>query len=269
MNQRMKYNVMGLLMTYMPSFLELLGDQEISWTSINRILEAHIQKVRDEFAVTQEVVQKEATFYGVLMNHHFGTGESSGMFDFYDATFKSLCRILSNEEKKPIHRMLSKVLLNPNKDYLNFIGELATLNKLMLTEEYELINIEETIHPERAVSADIFFKRKKDGIELLIEVLNLHIENKEFKNNCEIESHLSAKFSKKVGEKIINPERLVLIQPVLWTSGLAQIKQLCDFYEEGKFNITYVIPPMTYATWRHLDGTFEYRFESVRTILKD
>ena len=265
----MDFDVRNALVTYMPSLLELLGDQKISWTSINKGLTLHLEKIRNQHISTQTIVESEATFYSIIIDHHFGKGDSSGMFSFYDATFKSLSLILSTEEKKVIHRMLSKVLNNLTKDYINFIGELACLNKLMLTGEYNLINIEEVIHIERLVTADIFLKRKNDGLEILIEVLNLHIENRDFQTYQELRSHLSSKFLRKVQEKIINPDRLTLIQPVVWTNGLSQIGQLSNFYQNENFQINNVLPPMIYATWKYLDGSYEHRFESVRTILNE
>jgi hypothetical protein len=262
----MKYDVKKAIQIYFPSFLELLGEQNISWTSIDKGLEAHLQKIKDKLEDTPNGIWKEATFFTIMINHSLENGKGKGMFDFYDKIFKSLLLVLSKKEKEPIHRMLSKVLTNLDKNYLNFIGELATLNKLMLTGEYELLNIEEPIHPDRNITADIFMRRKNDRTEILIEVLNLHLEDREFNDYITLQNHLRSKFVKKMSDKLITSNN-VLIQPVIWTSTLEQIQQLSDLYTINNFQIDNVAVPLTYLTFVDSNGVYEHRFESVRTIL--
>lgn len=145
----MKYDIENSLRKYLPSLIELLGEQKISWTSINENLHDYIQKIKTETKVKGQDVQKDATFYSIIVRKISGKGDTDGMFDFFNETCESLGRILSESEKKPLHRMISKVLLTLDYRYLNFIGELATLNKFMKTGEYELINIEEPINEKK------------------------------------------------------------------------------------------------------------------------
>jgi hypothetical protein len=266
---KIKYDVKTSLANHMPSLVRLLGEQNIAWSSINKNLLKYINEVKVEFISTKIPIEREATFYSILVRKFFGKGDTDAMFDFYDKTFVSLNKVLTEIEKKPLHRMISKVLSNLNHNYLNFIGELATLNKFMDTGEYHLNDIEKIIHPEKNKGADISLIRKMDNIEVLIEVLNIHLETKKFENYDQLEYHLQSKFENKSKDKFINPKIIIFIQPIIWTSDLEQLNMVCKFYSETNFKMENVIVPMSYLTFKHTDGKFEHRFESLKTILND
>jgi len=266
----MKYDVENILKQHMPSLLDLLGEQRISWTSVNRQLEKHIIAIREEYKLTQTIIRKDANFHTIIKNKIIGNCQSDGMFDFYNKLFSSLNKILTKEEKKPIHRIVKSILTETNKDYLNFIGELATLNKFMQTGEYNLGNIEEVIHSDQKITADILLQRKVDKIEVLIEVLNLHLEIKEFENFESLECYLTSKFNKKISDKkLLDTNKIIFIQPVVWTIDDKQLKFICEFYSNTHFKIDKVITPMSYITYKNINGDYEHRFESIRTIMVD
>lgn len=269
-NYILKYNVENFLKQQMPNLIDILGDQKISWTSVNGILERHISKARNEFNLTGKPVERDATFYSILIEKYKGSGKADGMFDFFNKLFGSLNEILSEMEKKPINKVITSVLTTADKDYLNFIGELATLNKLMLTQQYDLINIEEPIHEENDLSADIFLRHKADGKEILIEVLNLHLEIKEFKEFSNLEYHLKSKLEKKKADKdISNSTKAIFIQPVVWTKDEAQLNFVKGFYLKTGFKIENVNEPLVYATFKLKDGSFEHHFEYISTIFSN
>lgn len=263
------YNVKPVLELYLPSLLDLLGNQQISWSSINELVQRHLDTIRSEISRTKTGVWRDATFYSVLINHHFGDKSASGMFSFYNETFKSLKNNIPADDRLVLHRMVTKVLSNLNKGYVNFIGELACLNKLMLSGNYILINIEEKINSSQGTSADIFLKQKNDSTEILIDVVNLHLEDRHFATLDDMDRHIRSKILKKVSDKNINPNRPVYIQPVLWTESLEQLTQAYDLYKSNDMEISSSFIPYTYATWRHSDGSFEHRFETVSSILDE
>lgn len=82
------------------------------------------------------------------------------MFSYFNQLFYDLKNNLSKDEHKLLRSMISGVLTNANKDYLNFIGELATLNTYMATGLYNLIRVEERVLRERNVSIDIYLRQK-------------------------------------------------------------------------------------------------------------
>lgn len=265
----MKYNVKKALQQYLPSFLILLNEQNISWTSINNGLEKHLETLKIKIDDNQQnKIEKEVTFYSLLVNHVTGSEKGKAMFDFNNKIFIQLSNSLSLEEKKPIHKMLSGVLQNFDKNYLNFIGELATLNLLIKTGNYELLNIEEKIHPDRNISADLFLRSKDDKKEFLIEILNIHLEDIEFDNNDSLRFHLESKLKKKKDNKFINPNRIIFIQPVIWIKNFEQLKKICDLYNIYGFAVENVLLPVSYVSFLNTDGSFEHRFENLKTILE-
>jgi len=264
----MKYNVENFLQLQMPNLIKILGDHKISWTSVNGILERHINNVRDEYNLTEKIIKKDANFYSILVERIKGTGKSDGMFDFFNKLFGSLYEILTEKEKIKINKIITSVLTSVNKDYLNFIGELATLNKFMLTNQYELLNIEEPIHEGNNLTADIFLKNKTTEKEILIEVLNLHLEIKEFKEFSNLEYHLKSKLEKKKKDKgVENSIKVIVIQPVIWTKDEVQLNFVREFYSKTKFEIENVNEPLVYVTFRLKDASFEHHFEYISTVI--
>jgi len=266
----MKYDVENFLRQQMPNLINILGDQKISWTSVNSILERHINNVREEINKTQKTVERDATFFTILVEKFKGSNRADGMFDFFNNLFGSLNEILSEKEKKKINKIITSLLTKADKDYLNFIGELATLNKFMLTRHYDLLNIEEPIHEENNLSADIFLRHKLNQEEILVEVFNLHLEIKEFKEFNNLEYHLKSKLEKKKNDKEIDKStKAIFIQPVVWTKDEAQLNFVKEFYLKTDFKIEKVNEPLAYATFRLSDGSYEHHFEYVSTILNN
>lgn len=262
-----RYDVRLYLERYLPSLTDLLDGQNISWSPINQNFRNYVKKIRTELKDKgkSEIVW-EATFFTILYRRQHGLGGTEAMFDFFDTLFITLKMILTEKERRPLHRMITRVLSSLGKGYLDFIGELATLRHFMATGEYELANIEEQIHPESGVSADIFLRRKSDGTEILVEVLNLHLESIEFYHRKHLFMHLISKFSEKAEAKCINPGRTVMIQPVFWTRDEPQIRFLKDFYTDSPLEMTYVEKPLCYASYR-IGDTFEHRFSYIDQIL--
>jgi hypothetical protein len=252
----------------MPGMIELLCEQNISWTLMSNTLQKHIENVRKEHTSTGKIVMKEMTFYGVITQKLLGNNKVDGMFDYFNQLFINLKNNLSENERKLLRGMISNVLSNVSKDYLNFIGELATLNYYMKSGLYDLINIEEPIIQGRNMSADIFLKTKTDFSQTLIEVLNIHLENKEFENSDEIKYHLESKFNKKIKNKMITEDREIFIQPVLWLKDEATYRLLSDFYSETNFEMEKVKEPLTYCSFKLLNGSYEHKFESISTIMR-
>ena len=126
----MKYNVRPFLKIKMPGLLELLGTKNISWATINKNFGKFLRDIESELLLTQEPVLREATFYSVLMQKHLNTGMADGMFDWYRSLFESLSSNLTSFEKSLLHNSIYNLLIEPDKNYLNFMGELATLNEI-------------------------------------------------------------------------------------------------------------------------------------------
>lgn len=269
--EALRYDIKKALENYMPNLIKLLGDKNLPWKKINYGLQQHLDNIRkDLISDSKETIRKDATFYSFIVGKSIGKIESEPMFDFYNYTFKQLLNRLSDAELQPLHKMIQNVLTNFDYKYLNFIGELATLNAYKSTGKYILLNIEEKVYSQNNKKADLFLKRVEDEFEFLVEIVNIHLENRFFKNNSHIEYHLNSKIREKINKTVFDsPKREIFIQPVIWVDNLEQIAIISKLYKNKKMQIDNVFIPMCYLTYKLHDGGYEHRFEYVNTILYD
>ena len=253
----------------MPSLIELIGEKNISWTKANKILFNHVRKSFDEAVLAGCEIIKDANFFTILKNKYEGNDLSDAMFDFYNFIFEKLNELLSKEEKKLLQKTILNIMTDMTKDYLNFIGELAVLYIFKASGQYTLLSVEEKLHPDKDISADFLFRNNQDDKELLIEVLNLHLEIKDFKSLEHLEYWLNSKYTKKKEKKFVNNDKQVFIQPVIWVKSEEQLKDLEKLYCETNYSNDYVNIPMCYSTYLDSVQRYEHRFEPVTTILKN
>lgn len=253
----------------MPSLIELIGDKNISWTSVNRLLFNHVRESHDKALLLGGEIIKDANFFTILKNKYEGNGLSDAMFDFNNFIFEKLNELLSKEEKSLLQSTILNIMTDMSRDYLNFIGELAVLYAFKASEKFTLLRVEEKLHPDKNTSADFLFKNKQDGADLLIEVLNLHIEKQDFSSLEHLKFWLDSKYNKKKRDKFVNDEKEVFIQPVIWVKSEEQLQNLEKLYCETDFSIDYVNTPMSMLTYLIDGSSYEHRFEPVTTILRN
>ncbi len=240
---------------------------EFSWTSVNKSLSKDLKKAKEKLK-SEGTFQKGANLFSLIIEKIHGEGKGNSMLDFYNKVFLSLDQNLELKEKKLLNLTLNNILTNNDKNYINFIGELATLNAVIRTNKYHLKSVEQQIVDGEKVSADFVFVQKADNFEIYLEVLNIHLYEKDFLDNSEIEYHLQSKFRKKKDEKILTKEKAILIQPVFWTKSEEQLRQISQFYNETNFTVENIQTPLAYSTWS-INENLEHRFESIKTILDD
>ena len=117
-----------------------------------------------------------------------------------------------------------------DKNYLNFIGELTVLNEILKAKKYELKNVEEKIKSNRNASADFLFLDKATSLELLIEVVNIHLESWELKDEELVFNHITSKVTEKIKNKFTGAARPFCLQPVIWTKNIDDIHFLKKLY---------------------------------------
>ncbi|EHQ27543.1 hypothetical protein [Mucilaginibacter paludis] len=259
----MKYDVRPFLKIKMPGLLDLLGTQNISWKTINKNFGKKLQRIKDELTLTQKPIFKEATFYSVLMSKHYKTGEGDGMFDWYSTLFQSLSSNLNPVEKALIHHSIYNLLIEPDKNYLNFIGELAVLNEIKKQEGYDLINIEEQIQKENNTTADFLILRKHDDTNILVEVVNLHFQEIDIDDHERIRRLIESKLNNKIKMKFINPLYEYFLQPVIWVKGENDVEQLFNLYDKSGLPIKNVLAPFTYFSYWETSGKYEHHFDRI------
>jgi len=266
-NQDTKYDVKNILENQMPYLVKLLNGKNISWTKINRSLKKHLQFKKENYNNGELV---DVNIFSLIIQFILENKNSFAMFDFYNSTFKQLFYRLTDKELEFTHKMIKCLLTNLDYKYLNFIGEIATLNAYMSSGNFELLNIEEKIYLHNNVPADLFLKRKKDGLKFLVEIVNIHLENKDFTTIDEMELFISGKFKEKHKKTFFdNPLYNLTIQPVIWTNTIEQIKLLDRIFIKYKENVKDIRIPICYLTFKDSDENYEHRFEYITTILND
>lgn len=256
----MKYDVQRFLKSYMPDFYNLVVVQSISWKGINSIFTKHINRIKAEYAQTQQTVVKDATFYSIVISNISQDGKGDGMFDFFNTLFKSLSTHLNQVEKKLIRKILYKILTEVDRNYLNFIGELGVLNDFMSTGEYHLLKVEEKIKPDSNDSADFLLLDKKLHSELLVEVINIHLEERTLTDEVSTKNHIDSKLNKKIIDKFTDSNRKFSLQPVIWTKHLNDVGFLKLMYSKLQMPDN-VQSPFVYFTFMEVTKKFEHHFE--------
>jgi hypothetical protein len=259
----MKYDVQPFLKKEMPGLINLLGTQNISWTSINRRFAVNMEKINAELKLTQKTIFIEATFYSIIINKYWGNGEADGMFDWYCTIFESLSSNLTDVEKRLLRPQIYSVLIELNKGYLNFIGELATLNEIKKSGKYELINVEELIQSGSNKSADFLFLSKGYQTKILVEVVNLHVYLLKIVDVENIKLHIEGKLREKMRDKFINPKYEYYLQPVMWTKSENELELLATLYKKNGLSINNVHPPFAYSSYKNGDGTYDHHFDMI------
>lgn len=266
-----KYNVKSALEKNMPSVLRLIGNQNIFWTTINSGLRDHLQKVRRELEESGESeIITEATFFSFLIGNTQGKKETAPMFNFFETTFTQLSERLSDNEQIHLCKIVKFILSNFDYRYLNFIGELATLNAYKSTGKYSLLNIEEKIYSQKDIRADFFMRRDSDKREFLVEIVNIHLENRNLNDSLKIKRHIESKLKLKIEKTFFeSPKREIYIQPIVWTESKEQIKIISELYRKKKIAMNNVYVPMCYMSYQLNNDNYEHRFEYVTTILDE
>ena len=231
------------------------------------MLQNHIEAVRKEYEASEKTVKREATIYSVIVEKYAMGGKSDGMLDFFNQLFISLNNNLSEPEKKLASSMISNVLSNVSKDYLNFIGELASLNYYKTQLHYQLLNVEEKIVMNSNVSADFLFKTP-NNTDVLIEILNIHLEDMELTDMGKVKYHIDSKINNKIKAKILTNDREIFIQPVLWLRDQKSYELANELYLKNPLTNLNAKEPLVYCTLKDTSGQFEHRFESIYTIMR-
>jgi hypothetical protein len=266
----MKYNIELAIKKYIPSLIELLGDNRISWTSANKKFEKHLDKLKLQVQNNGNGIIVDANFYTLLKNKIVKIIESDAMFDFYISRFENLNSSLNASEKRLISQTILNFLTEMSRDYLNFIGELSVLDFYKNAMNFDLIGIEEKVNSNSSVTIDFLFNVADGQGKLYLEVLNLHIEKQDFKSKERLKYWLESKFNKKKESKYLKDADKVLIQPVIWTKDLKQLEMLEQIYDNGEIFNDKVNIPLGYASFYIKNNhQYEHRFEPVNMILKE
>jgi hypothetical protein len=256
-----KLNVQAMI----PGLIELTSvDLDFPWDSINRSFsDIWRRKIAES---DNETFQTEATFFFMLLAAMKGEPLAIGYVDYLNRMCHELSGQLSIEKKKMLGKIIKKIIKVPNLDFLNFVGELSTLNNLLKSNAYELERIESPLKNDNSI--DFHLKDLATQKSILVEVINIQLNDDKVERDPDaINTFLTGRLIKKIAEK---EEELAgtldfWIVAVLWGSWKS-IQIYRDHFRSYPVQISRTIEPLAYVQHSDGRGYYMHQFGRVSTL---
>lgn len=262
-----KVDIKALLKEYVPSLFNF-PIENIGWRGINEDFLEHYNKrlLRLE---GQDSINVEANFYDVIGKVLDKDPRFERLLGFLNYVLERLSANLSKKSKGLVVGTVTKVLTNFDTRYLNFVGELAVLNNIVESGNFELLRVESPIgHGKK--KAEFLLKKKDNGTEFMLEVLNIHSYKFESDNDG-LKKFFDDRAEKKIKQKLGNQSKSdFVLAIVVWTSA-DQLSILNSFFKQGykiSSSRAYVLEPLVYVNQHNQDGYTKYLFGTVSSIFK-
>lgn len=260
----------GKLEIRFPILFKVLGKNKLDWKSITRTFVKRHKKYNKRFEQTGKYSIVEASFYDIIVASMKGEQSALRLLDYIQKLFEELDEILSDEERKEIVDNLYGFLSNIDLKYLNFLGELSVLNLYKRRSGYKLLATEEALsHTDiKGTKIDFTFLDPLDGKKKWIEVVNIHLNEKNTISDDTIERLLTQKIEEKITITKIKANPHVYLVPVVW-GQYKEIKPVIDYLELNSYSFFNTIIPVCFITFTDKQGNRRHRFGTLDTIIKD
>jgi hypothetical protein len=255
------------LLAYFPELMKLANGLNIDWNRIDKLFSKKIQdriKQGNGMPVTVEV-----TIYDIIVSIKKGDITAVGMMDFLNKMVRELSGRLSSDEKKLLKSNIQGVLINFDRKYLNFAGELAVLNNLLKSQKYTLKEVEVEMPNGKCI--DFKLESINNNSITYVEVMNIHLDEKKVTEDEEaIHKFLKGRIEKKFAEKKdgLKKDMQFFIVPVLW-GGWEDIKVYSDYFIKHPYPIQYAIEPVAHVRFTDGINYFDHRFGRVSGLFNN
>jgi hypothetical protein len=249
----------------LPGLIELTAvDPDFPWGRIDRLFrETWDNKVAE---ASGETFQTEATFFFMLLAALKGESLALGYVDYLNRMCRELASQLSTSQKKMLSTPVKNLLRTPNLDFLNFAGELSTLNNLLKSNAYELEKVESPLGNSNSI--DFRLKNRSTRIPILVEVVNIQVDDEKVEDDPEkIHTFFAGRLLKKIEkkEKELAGTTDFWLVAVLWASWNS-----LDIYRRHflsrSLNIARTIEPLAYLQHSDGRGYYMHQFGRVSTL---
>ena len=200
-------------------------------------------------------------FYDLVLKALEGDSVPILTLNYFNIIFGEIAKILPLELKERVNDNMKKLLHTTKSDYIHYIGELAVLNSLIETGEYELTGIEVVIVDKK--TAEFGLLNKNDRSSKLVEVYNVHITA-----DTTVED-LIEKLQWKVNDKSKGNDnnKIFTVIPVLWSPSYKDLENLSvKINEAGGILVECTYEPVAFGVYYEGDEKFSYRFSHLRTL---
>lgn len=265
-----EFDIENRLKIYFPILFELLDGNKINWKKAKKVFTRKFQEYEARQAATNSGFRIEASFYNIISSAINKEPGAIRLLDFIQKLFEELTDGLNRPEKKLIKDNVFGFLTNMDMKYLNFLGELCVLNHLKRVSPYKLIDTEVLLIPEKKDGSKIDFKflnteTKKD---VLVEIVNIHLNEKNTADEVSIENMLTQKIGEKLLKKGITQNKGFNLIPVLWGQW-TEIKVIGKYYEAKKTKFANTTTPVCFMTFTDQNGVMVHKFGTIDTIFEN
>lgn len=223
------------MVKYCPSIIKLFGFS-FNWAKEDEKFKKKLIE-RDGYLKREKTdeIKISTSLYDLLLEGEKGDSFSQKFLNFINQLIGKI--IIENPQfEKKIRLSLMGTINNLNNwNYLNPIGELACLNKIISTGKYVLKEIE--CNFDNGSTKDFLFLNRSDQ-ELILEVLNIHSKFYEKIDFEEIKSHLLEKIYSKIkketkGVDFEKYKHKILFVPVVWHLNIESMRKHYSFFRES------------------------------------
>ena len=263
----MKFDVKNRLNEYIPALFELIPEKGFDWKKIERVFNKKYIELNKRFETEGEPFQIKASFYGIITQAIQGNVLALRIFDFVNKLFEELADNLNENERLLIKDNVFHVLVSQDEKYLNYIGELAALNKVIKTGNYRLLNVEQKLDADNPNSSNIDFTLfdEQAKSEHRVEIVNVHLDETNTLSEANIERLLDQKLRNKVLKKAKGSKSSFLLVPIIWGSH-EFIRKILAYYEDTDFSLANVSIPCCFVPFSDSEGNMVARFGTIDTI---
>lgn len=158
---------------YLPNLITLGGDDVLDWKTCDDTF----NEIRNRHSKSgQEGQFIEANVYEVILALMLGHQQAYRFIDFFNQILGLLSKELDDIGRHKIKAILKNIFTAHDHKFLNFIGELIVLYKLLNSKRYLLNNVEVEIPNKKRIDFELVNLNQGRKMELL-EVHNVHLDD--------------------------------------------------------------------------------------------
>lgn len=253
------------LTLYVPALIQLCGENGLNWDAYDKLY-SNLREQRYNDGKEGQLV--EANIYDIIISAKKADGEGTWLLDYFNQVLIKLNSSLDAKGKAKIKKTLHNVLSAPDHKYLNFVGELSVLHKLLSSKMFTLKDVEVPLGNGKSVDFELLNQHNK---ATLVEVHNIHLIDEKVENNPDaLFNFLSKRRLDKINEKksgITESVEVNFIQ-VLWGSARS-LYLYSELFRTYKEQLSF-IEPVAYITLSDPNQPmkFEHLFGRVSSLFK-
>lgn len=255
---------------HFPMFFELYDGKGRDWATVSNALYERNRKNKEKVELLNEPLIIEASFFDIITQSIKGKESAIRLYDYFQILFRNLSSKLNDEQKQMIQKNLYAVLTNLDMRYQNFIGELSVLNSL-INSGYTLLATEHRLDEDSKTKSGIDFKitNSNNDKEYLVEVVNIHLTDKNTVSGDKISLLLNGKLKKKYKKTQGNSSNDFYLVPVLWGT-VEEVKRVHLFYSKTHFSLPNILDSLCFMSFTDTgNGRVIHKFGSIKTIFNE